>query len=340
MRRVPIALGAGLLGLLTACSSPGQPSHPGHPSASATAKPAQLTSVEAKAAFGSFLPRFEQIPTKKALIPVLTTGVEAQAQEFFQGRAGPPLGSPTAEAFYVPRLTGYPRWFLAAGHGAKSADFALVMVQQSASSPWKCAAELIDWDSASHLLQALTAVDQDAQGYAAVIPPDDPSLAVAPSSLSQAYASLLNAGARGTGAKLFAAGTNTTGYVAINRRLAAHGRQYGWRITDSQRGTAGPIYALALGTGALVIYLTKDTAAWEAVSSSAVLPGSASKAASYYAPPSFMVGGMAKSAVRPGLRLTASAADSVLALVPPKGQGKVDVLVNTGEATSYTTLAG
>jgi hypothetical protein len=292
-----------------------------------------LTPATARQIFSVFLLRFEAMGSDPALIPALTTGAQEQGEEFFGGKWGPALGTLTSEAFYVTRQTGYPRWFLATGDSSGTAA-SFVLVQPSASAPWRCAAETLDYDGASLVQKALSYVNVDAQGYASAIAPGDQALEVSPAALAGAYTGYLDH--LGRGGPPFVSGPNTTGYVANDKKLFAGAPRYGWRITDLQQTTPLPFYSLSIGPGALVVFTTKETLTWQALSSSTVLHASASSAASFYVPPSLVTKGITAAQVHPGLRLTVVAMNRLLALVPPTGQGQIDILAYTGQAVSVS----
>jgi hypothetical protein len=93
---------------------------------------------------------------------------------------------------------------------------------------------------------------------------------------------------------------------------------------------------MGIGSGALVVFITRDTTAWHALSSSAAFNPPASSAAGYYAPPSLLTKGVSAASVRPGFTLTAVTMNRILAFVPPNGQGQTDIAVFTGQAVSVT----
>jgi hypothetical protein len=320
---------------LAGCTS----THPQvRPSASHAQRAPQLTIAGARRAFDAFLPRFIRLAAdfSPGEARSLTTGAELPAQLFFQGQSGPAITRLTGEVFYVPRLTSYPRWFLAAGQqgGSSAAGRLFVMVQTARSAPWRTAMALYDIDSAAGMLHQLaTTVTRDAQGYAEVVSPDDPALDVPPSAISATYASYLDGHASQVTQLLFEDGPNTSGYIAEDQEIARGAGRYGWRDTDHQTPASLPVYALRISTGgAIVIFATYDTASWTAESSAASLPVQPSGAEVDYVPPSFVVQDLGATSPRAGLRLSATAVDLVLAFVQPKGVGFVDALINNGAA--------
>lgn len=299
----------------------------------------QLTIAQAHRAFNTFLPRFMQLSTEFTVDAArsLTMGAELQAQLFFKGQSGPAITQLTDETFYVPQLTAYPRWFLAAGQqrGASPAGHLFVMVQASRSAPWKTAMALYDLDSNAQMLHQLaTTITIDAQGYAQPVPAGDGSLDVPPSAMSATYASYLNGNASRSIRRLFQAGPTTTGYISLNREIFRGAGRYGWKDTDHQAPAPLPEYALRLNTGgAIVIFATYDTVGWDAESSAASLPAQAGGPAANYVPPAFVVQGLGVNSVRAGMRLAVTAVDRVLAFVQPRGIGFIYPLINNGAAT-------
>jgi len=324
--------------LLGACTSTG---HPGAgPSANHAQRAQQLTIAQARRAFGAFLPRFMRLPVEFSAGEArsLTMGAELQAQLFFKGGSGPAITQLTDQTFYVPRLTAYPRWFLAAGRqrgDSSPAGHLFVMVQSARLAPWKTAMALYDLGSSAGMLHQLAAaITLDAQGYAEAVPPGDPSLDVPPSAMSATYASYLDGEASQAVRWLFQAGPNTTGYISLTREIARGAGRYGWRDTDHQAAAPPPVYALRLNTGgAIVIFATDETVGWDAESSAASLPAQPSGPAANYVPPAFVVQDLGVTSVKAGMRLSVTAVDRVLAFVQPKGIGFIYPLINNGAAT-------
>ena len=98
---------AAVLLALPACNSGGHSSTARRPSA-------QLTPAQAHVAFARFLPAFRSARHshhQQAELD-LVTGAELSAVQRLPGLAlGPTIPALTGKRFYVPRLTGYPRWF-------------------------------------------------------------------------------------------------------------------------------------------------------------------------------------------------------------------------------------
>jgi hypothetical protein len=291
------------------------------------------------AAFLRFLPQFAKLPLDYGAGTVrrLTVGAELRAQLFFRGQSGLAITQLTNQAFYVPKLTGYPRWFLAAGQqaGTSPAGHLFVMVQSARSAPWKTAMALYDIGSLSGMLRQLAAsVTTDARGYVQAVPLADPTLVVAPSAMPATYARYLNGKTTPAVTRLFQHGPTTTGYLALNRQISRGAGRYGWQDTDHQAPARLPVYALRLNTGgAIVIFATDDTATWQAASASASLPAQPSGPEANYVPPAFVLQRLGITSVIAGMRLTVIAVDRVLAFVQPKGVGFIYPLIVNGAAT-------
>jgi hypothetical protein len=326
-----------LLGL-TGCAGAGHPA--AHPGATGSGQAGQqLTVAKVREVFDAFWPRFEQLAVdySPGAARRLTAGAELQAQLFFKGTSGPTITRLVNESFYVPRLTGYPRWFWAAGQqaGSGAAGHLFVMVQSASSAPWQTAMALYDLDSSARMLHYLaSAITKDAQGYADAVPLSDRGVAVPPSAMSATYASYLNSQGTQAVRRLFQPGLNTTYFISVDREVFRGAGRYGWRDTDLQAPAPLPVYALRVSTGgAVVIFSTYDTAGWTAVSSSAPLPAQPSGIEGNYVPPGFVVQDLGLTSVRAGTRLTVTAVDRVLAFVQPHGVGSINVLINNGAAT-------
>jgi hypothetical protein len=327
-----------LLGL-TGCAGAGHPAE-ARPGATGSGQAGQqLTVAKAREVFDAFWPRFEQLAVdySPGAARRLTAGAELQAQLFFKGTSGPTITRLVNESFYVPRLTGYPRWFWAAGMqaGSRAAGHLFVMVQSGSSAPWQTAMALYDLDSSARMVHYLaSAITKDTQGYADAVPLSDRGVAVPPSAMPATYASYLNSQATHAVGRLFQPGPNTTYFISVDREIFRGAGQYGWRDTDHQAPAPLPVYALRISTGgAIVIFSTYDTAGWTAASSSAPLPAQPSGIEGNYVPPALVVQALGLTSVKAGTRLTATAVDRVLAFVQPHGVGSINVLINNGAAT-------
>jgi hypothetical protein len=318
-----------LLLSLTACSGGGP--HPATPAtSSASAPPARLTLATARGIFTGFLTEFENLPANPAQVAQVTRGPVKLAESFGRGNSGPPPGQLSGLRILVPQLTTYPRWFIAAGQSHSRQGFLFVLAQQSASGPWRAAAELYDLSVPSQILHDLSFGGLTASGYVATTPADSPTLTIRPADLSAAYARYLNRGARGM---TFLAGGYTTSYVRSIPAIAAGARAHGWRYAEVQNATPDPVYAVTLPTGgALVVFDTRDTTSWTATSASALIPSSS--ATGLDSPPLSFLQRLGISRARAGLRVTAGVVEQNLAYVLPAGSAGVTIVVNDGKVIS------
>jgi hypothetical protein len=330
------AAGLTMLLVLAGCASGSHPA--AAPSTSAPARTgvsAQLTVAQARSAFAAFLPKFNEIGRNPALIPEVTAGVETAPQTYGKGKIGFLPGPLSGEVFLVPSLFSYPRWFLAAGTGGSGRGFAFVMVQQSAGAPWREAAELYDLSPPFELLHDLGLAGLSTSTVLPAAQPNDTSMLVPPGGLPAAYAQYVSQHGLGAHRRTFVPGTYTTGYVAVDRQAAAGAMHSGWRYLDKQQPTGAPVYALQLPSGgaALVIFFTKATVSWTAMSAMATTsPGPTGLGA----PPAAVLRQLGVSSIRPGLRIALTSIDENLAFVGPAGSIGVSMVVNDGKAVKAT----
>ncbi|MFE9104741.1 hypothetical protein [Actinomadura geliboluensis] len=269
---VPINPLAGALGgclLVTAltagCSGSGSPAE----AAKAKGTPA-LTKAQAEQVLASFaegLNRAGKRLSAKALHTVETDpqlSMDVAALKLRRAVRKPPGKLAfTSSAFYIPRLTGHPRWFAAdttTGTGDRTLRHALLFTQDKPGSPWLLAADPYIAEP------ALPKVALDPEGFATPVDPaTQDHLAVAPAKLPQAHAALLTDGPNASGAALLADGARTSEtYKALKqgeRALAGRG------VTLSSRFTPAPFKVYALRTkdrGAIVWYVLKQNEAYSA----------------------------------------------------------------------------
>jgi hypothetical protein len=304
------------------------------PSASASAsESAQLTVAQVSSVFAAFLPKFNQLASDPSLASQLTTGPETMTEQYLKGTTGFRPGNLTGERFVIPYLTTYPRWFLAAGSASDGRGFMFVMVQQSAGAPWREAADLYDPGTAQ-IMPDLRYAGFASTGFAQAVSSSDPSLVVSPSGLPAAYSRYLDDLGRGPGRQNFGAGANTSNYVKLDEEATAGSAARGWHFADRQTPAGQPVYGVKLSTGvAMVIFYTRETITWTALSAGAAL---SQNEAVLYAPPALITARLHLSHTYPGLRVTATAIDENLAFVPTFGSGKVTVELNIGKAISFT----
>lgn len=166
----------------------------------------------------------------------------------------------TAPHFYVPRLLGYPRWFVVRSTtsrdrrtGKNSSPSLQVFAKASAVEPWRVTLGPDPLKDAK-----LPVVALDADGYATAVPPAAP-LVVRPRDLATAHADLLARGPASPSSRVFARDPTTAAVRAddaqqiadVKRLAAAH---YSFSALPGQ-----PVYALkTTDGGALAFYATQD----------------------------------------------------------------------------------
>lgn len=341
MRAFPTAACAVIVAFaLAACaatSSPGKVTH--SPSATthspSATKPEQLTVSQAREIFGRFLPQFEQIANQPSLAARLSTEPETEALLLLNGAGGFPVGTLSDERFLVPALASYPRWFAVAGTGDSGHGFLFVLVQTSSGVPWREAAELYDLSSPPQIMSALTFEGARSSSIVTPTTSDEADLAVTPGTLPAEYATYVNDNGNGPDRKYFAAGGYTTSIASTNRQIAAGAPATGWRFTDNQAATTFPTYGFQLGnSSAFVVFYTKDTESWTALSPSARISTSTTSGLPY-SPPAFVLSTLGIKHARAGLRVTGTAIDENLAWVAPFDEGNVTVIVNDGKAIEF-----
>ena len=331
--RAVVGGAAGLLVLLAAACS-GSASGAGPAAKSTSAGPAayaQLTTAQAYAAFSTFLPQFSDMPAHPANIGRLTTGPERQVLVASDGAVGPAVGDVTDTRILVPELTGYPRWFVAAGTKSSSGEGVLfVLVQHAAGAPWQETAELYDLGGQTQILSDLTAAGFGAAATAQTVPGLGAPLAMQPAQLPAEYAQYLNDRETGKQRGRFKAGVYTTGLVSLERTASAGALPAGWKYADTQAAAGLPQYALRLpaGDGAAVIFFSIDTTTWTAMSARARLP--ASSYAGLSLPPLPILKSLGITSPHAGLRVSVEAVDENLAFVGPPGSTGVTIIANAG----------
>ena len=326
-----IACGAaGLLVMLAAACS-GSASGTGSVSAGRTAY-AQLTTSQAYSAFTKFLPQFSGLSAHPSDIGRLTTGPELQVVTASKGgTAGPAVSDVTDTRIIVPKLTSYPRWFVAGGTKSSTGQGVLfVLVQHGPGAPWRETAELYDLGTQAQILPDLTAAGFGSASTTQTVPDQGASLAMQPAQLPAAYAQYLNDRGAGAQSGSFKAGSNTTALISLERSATAGAPPAGWRYTDTQAAAGLPQYALRLpsGRGAAVIFFTIDTVTWTASSARARMPTATYTGLSL--PPLQILHGLGITSVHAGLRVSVEAVDENLALIGPSGTNGVTIAANVG----------
>jgi hypothetical protein len=196
-----------------------------------------------------------------------------------------------APTYYIPRQTGYPRWFAVSAMSGRTRH-ALMFTQERAGGPWLLAAD-------PYPFAALSGVELDKEGYATAVPPGE-----APAKVAALHAATLNSGAKG-----MATGPYTTGtHDAMNKVHATLG-QRGVRFTSQFAPEPQHVFALRTsGGGALVWYVLRQTERYDVPRSGLIGSGGE-------------VAGLINKRVRHNLNTTALI--QYLAVVPPHGSPQV-----------------
>jgi hypothetical protein len=305
-----------VLAALPACA---RVSHPaGGPSS-------QLTPAQARTVFDRFVSALKQLQANRGDTAgsQLLTGPEKAAQDFWHGPVGPRLTQLTARRVYVPRLGGYPRWFLASGQASgRATRFVFVLVQSSRRTGWQDATEFYDLGLPGGFPD-VSQIAVDAGGYATAVAAGDPALAVRPGAVAAGFCRYYNAAAnhRGRTPATTVYSSNLLPQILAGERMAP---RYGWRMSDRLVPANQPLYALSLsGGGAAVIFVTREKFGWQAVSAATANQRAPQSAINVGAvpDPSFLRALHARP-VRTGERLGYTVLDEHLAM-NPAGNGTV-----------------
>jgi hypothetical protein len=305
-----------MLVTLPACAASGHP---------AAVPSSQFTPAQARIVFDRFVTALKQLQAHPAGTPgsQLLTGPEKVAQDFMHGPVGPAITRLTGQRVYVPRLSGYPRWFLATGQASgAAARFVFLLVQSSHRTGWQDAAELYDLRLPGGFPD-VSKIAVDAGGYATAVAAGDPSLAVPPGAIAAGFSRYYDAAVRHAGQ------TPATPVYSSNflpQALAGEraAPRYGWRMSDSLAPVNQRLYALRLSAGgAVVIFVTRERFGWQAVSAASAnrrAPQSAINIGA--APDPFILRGLHARPVQTGERIAYTILDEHLAM-DPKGSGAV-----------------
>ena len=182
--------------------------------------------------------------------------VQAKSQYAALATAGTPVpryryGTPV---FYVPALSGYPQWFVAAVNrttvtgGKRGATDSTLMLFTREKKTWTLSGTAV-------LSRPLPAIARDAGGYAIAVPPTESTLLLRPDVVGATHAAVVDDGPTSPAAAVVAAGPQTTGlHTAQTARAAAEqarGLEYQWLL----QGAPWPQVGLRLADGgALVLY--------------------------------------------------------------------------------------
>lgn len=234
------------------------------------------------------------------------------------GRPAPPgQYALLAPVLYVPRLTGYPKWFAAAATeqrkapgGTASRPVLVLFVRKDAAGHWLAAHRI-----ALPAKQPPPRAAVDGQGYATT-PGALAAPAVVPDRVPATHAAYLN---DGEPAEAFAAGAYTTGLRKAAERRKARARAGGWRATLTAAAANYPTYALRAADGGALVWYTIDETETLAGAPATQVPADA----------------RAYLAGRVGAQVRIRRLRSVLAHVPPRGP----VQILTGRPTLVAATA-
>ncbi|MGH3202944.1 MAG: hypothetical protein ACRDOA_14125 [Streptosporangiaceae bacterium] len=156
-------------------------------------------------------------------------------------------------AFYVPALSGYPQWFVAAvpvtpAPGAPAVTTIMAFDRPAPDQPWTL-------NGSAVLNRPLPAIARDAAGYAVNVSTKDTSLLLPPEVVGATQAAVVDEGPTAPAAAAIDNGPQTTGMyttqAAQGSSYTAQGLSYLWLL----EGAAVPQFDLrTTDGGALVIY--------------------------------------------------------------------------------------
>jgi hypothetical protein len=165
----------------------------------------------------------------------------------------PNYGKPT---LYVPKLTTYPQWFLAAAPesavpGGRPRTAVMVFDRTEVTSSWALVGT-VQLASATSALNV--AVNQ--KGYATALPTTGGGLEFRPDEVGATHASVVDDGPTSPAAKVVAPGPQTTGIYQANAAYAAKIRPGHWLYTWQMEGTSYPFFALRTTDGGAIVFYT------------------------------------------------------------------------------------
>ncbi|MFG1703613.1 hypothetical protein ACFLIM_10500 [Nonomuraea sp. M3C6] len=279
-RRKVLALAAGVLAAVTACTGNGQPA-PTRSAVAASASPSPtlpppaVTRAEAAEVFDEITVTDDTLRVKSdlqgrlALALDLTTGGQTPltVAAYLSTGGAPPRYRWGAPTLFVPRFGQAERapWFsaLATRNGRPT------LLTFAKSDRWRLS-------SAAQLLpgQELPKIKLDADGYAAAVAPDDKTVTISPQFMGPVHASVAETGSAGVTAGLIAGGPYTTEVaeqIATDRGTAKDG---GLGYDSIFSADNWPVYALRTENGgALIQYsLSRNTSTKNMTDKSYIIP--------------------------------------------------------------------
>jgi hypothetical protein len=225
----------------------------------------------------------------------------------------------TAGLAAAPKFSGYPKWFFAAAtdSGSKPATRdILLFVQERAGAPWRVA-----YAPFSRKATGPIATGVDVADFPDVVPAGDPGLEVSPSKVAPVLADVITRGTRSAWAKQVAFGrlvkSQTQGIV--NTRKAYVGNN--WTGTSRAVPAKTPVYAVRTKSGGAL--------AWFGIDVKAAYRGKDNAAGMTWESADF--GDLQKGFGIPSTirsSITSVERNEILAYIPPKGKGKVQIIAN------------
>jgi hypothetical protein len=183
-------------------------------------------------------------------------------------------------AFYIPKLTSYPRWFAvgatsrASGTGshrgsggrlAYGQQHALLFLQDRSGAPWRLAADPYPTG------KPLSGIAVDKDGYATAVPSADPQLALPPARIGAAHATLLTSGPKAPGSGGIAAGPHTTQAYEALKTATGQFSKLGADLSSQFAPSTSPVFALrTTDGGAMVWYVLRQNERYTAKKPGAV----------------------------------------------------------------------
>ena len=262
MAGVATAIGAAALAAVTLLSVQG--CAPALDAAADTPVSHSVTFADARAAYQSYLNVSNAAAAQgdeASALSVVTSAqwVQTKSQYAALVTAGTPVpryryGTPV---YYVPALSGYPQWFVAAvnrttvtgGKPGATDSTLMLFAREEKTDDWTLSGTAV-------LSRPLPAIARDADGYAVPVSTKDTTLLLRPDVAGATQAAVVDDGPSSPAAAAIAAGPMTTGlYAAQNARAAAEqarGLEYQWLL----QGAPYPQVGLRLaGSGsALIMY--------------------------------------------------------------------------------------
>jgi hypothetical protein len=258
MASVATAIGAAALAAATLLSVQG--CAPAPDADADTLASHSVTFANARTAYQAYLKVSDAAAAKDdetSALSVVTSAqwVQAKSQYAALATAGTPVpryryGTPV---FYVPALSGYPRWFVAAVNrttvtGGKRGATDSTLMLFTREKNWTLSGTAV-------LSRPLPAIARDAGGYAIAVPTTESTLLLRPDVVGATHAAVVDDGPTSPAAAVVAAGPQTTGlHTAQTARAAAEqarGLEYQWLLQGAPWSQVGLRLA---DDGALVLY--------------------------------------------------------------------------------------